>query len=476
MKRGNVRMCKFKWENMLCSKRIRESNNAITHGIRNEFEADYDRIVGSSSVRRLQDKAQVYPLQANDFVRTRLTHSIEVSGIARSLGKQVATELYNINKIQQNQIDQIAAILQTVGLIHDIGNPPFGHFGEGVIKEWFRNNEKILEGLTDQEKNDFLHFDGNVQNFRVVTKLQMLNDLSGANFTFATLAVLMKYPWNSLAVDGTNKKKFGYYQSEENIVKQIRKITGLEEGIRHPLTYLLEAADDITYMGDDIEDGVKKKLIDWDSTYKKFCGEYGSDKEINDYIIKKIYNIVKNREEQFNDIPEKEIADSRNFRNLLQGYLIKKAKENFISNYDDIMNGKMNKKDLFEGDEHVNKIILWYKSLMKENCYSCDEILDLELAAHKVIGTMMDHFSSIINADANSLNDIENYNNRLLKSISNNYVYIVKKENKNNYTSFDEIPKYSKIQLCVDYIAGMTDSYAVRQYKKIMGISLSLKG
>lgn len=194
------------WKILLCKKRQRQSqadksdskeNNNIA---RNEFEADYDRIVGSSSVRRLQDKAQVFPLQENDFTRTRLTHSIEVSAMAGSLGKAVGRRLEKEEKIDftAEMTDEFAALLQTAGLIHDLGNPPFGHYGEMVIRQWFSQwfcsnellSKKIL--LSQQEKNDFIYFDGNVQNLRIVTKLQTLNDAYGANFTYATLATIMK--------------------------------------------------------------------------------------------------------------------------------------------------------------------------------------------------------------------------------------------------------------------------------------------
>lgn len=467
-------MKKLKWEDLLCSKRVRESNNAAIKSERNDFEADYDRIVGSSSVRRLQDKAQVYPLQANDFVRTRLTHSIEVSGIARSLGKQVAKRLVAEGKenLSDDQIDYIEAIMQTVGLIHDIGNPPFGHFGESIIRNWFKNNKKILSGLNKKEKHDFLYFDGNVQGFRIVTKLQMLNDRFGANFTYATLAVLMKYPWESINTNIYGKEKYGYYQSEADLVKDIREKTGLEEGVRHPLTYLLEAADDITYIGDDIEDGVKKGLIDWATTYQQFKNEFSKNDNIKNGIIDKISKI-----NQEINLPDKNIADSRNFRNIVQGFMIKHAIDNFIKYYDKIMNGEFGAKDLFEDDNDISQIIKWYKELMNDNCYSCSEVLGLELSGQKVIHTLLDcYIKNLVKADKRTLEDIESYPNRLLESISDNYVFIAINTSKKKVKSFSDLPLYNKLQLCVDYISGMTDSYAVRQYKKIMGISLSLKG
>lgn len=218
---------KMTW-NLLFSETRQRPGTASTE-VRNAFEADYDRIVGSSSVRRLQDKAQVFPLQENDFTRTRLTHSIEVSALARSLGKEVGRAIETAkpgNGFGPEETDKLAALLQVTGLIHDLGNPPFGHYGETVIQDWFKNwfdseykgFEKVKANLdekavlTEQEKNDFIHFDGNVQNLRIVTKLQTLNDAKGANFTYATLATIIKYPWRSddNRIRTGQKKKFGY--------------------------------------------------------------------------------------------------------------------------------------------------------------------------------------------------------------------------------------------------------------------------
>lgn len=258
------------WDNLLCEERSRTSTRINSekkdeYVTRNEFEADYDRIVGSSSVRRLQDKAQVFPLQKNDFVRTRLTHSIEVSAIARSMAKTVGMTLEKEGRFTREQTEKFMGMLQTAGLIHDLGNPPFGHYGETVIRNWYeevvlkekKNRDSHYE--VNQEDTDFLYFDGNVQNLRIVTKLQTLNDQYGANFTYGTLATIIKYPFSSQNSEHS-KQKFGYFKSEENIIQQIWAKTGLKEGVRHPATFLLEAADDIVYMWTTLVSGTIKFL------------------------------------------------------------------------------------------------------------------------------------------------------------------------------------------------------------------------
>ena len=257
-------MERLEWDRLLCEKRERSSasitkDNTTDVIARNQFEADYDRIVGASFVRRLQDKAQVFPLQQNDIIRTRLTHSIEVSAMARSLGKAVGKQLEQkrIDDFDADKTEKLSALLQTTGLIHDLGNPPFGHYGETVIsewfKEWFDGDGKNVDGvkeLTEQEKNDFLYFDGNVQNIRIITKLQTQNDCYGANFTYATINTLIKYPYKSDVdfIKKNKKPKFGFFKSEEGIIEKAFAATGLELGQRHPATYLLEAADDIIYI------------------------------------------------------------------------------------------------------------------------------------------------------------------------------------------------------------------------------------
>ena len=231
-------MPELDWEKLLSKERERsygkpaslkeESSPQDPIIVRNAFDADYDRIVGSSSVRRLQDKAQVFPLQENDVARTRLTHSIEVSALASSLGKSVGRMLERRESFKPEKTDELSSLLRVAGLIHDLGNPPFGHYGETVIQNWFSSwfrSNTFLETdhiiLNKQEKNDFLYFDGNVQNLRIVSRLQMLYDTYGANFTFATLGTIMKYPWPSHQRPG-KQKKFGYFKSEEELANKVR--------------------------------------------------------------------------------------------------------------------------------------------------------------------------------------------------------------------------------------------------------------
>ena len=260
----------MKWEQLLSTKRQRETlaNGKSKEDLRSEFEKDYHRIIGSASFRRLQDKTQVFPLDKSDFIRTRLTHSLEVSSYGKSLGQNIGE--YIMTYIQDPNFtwkckEEICNILQCAGLIHDIGNPPFGHFGESAIRDWFKRNLPVLtfEGktveriLTEQMREDFYHFEGNAQALRLVTKLHYLVDDNGMNLTYGLLNTIVKYPVASTEIDKTTgnikDKKMGYYYADREVFESIVRETGTE-GKRHPLTFILEAADDIAYKTADIED------------------------------------------------------------------------------------------------------------------------------------------------------------------------------------------------------------------------------
>ena len=480
-------MANLEWEKLLSKKRQRASSSGrrtveSSVVVRNEFESDYDRIVGSSSVRRLQDKAQVFPLQQDDVVRTRLTHSIEVSAMARSLGKAVGRKLENMGIFTADNTDELASVLQVAGLIHDLGNPPFGHYGEDIIREWFsewfaKNNLEIT--LSEQEKNDFLYFDGNVQNLRIVSKLQILNDIYGANFTYATLGTIMKYPWAS--VNRPNEKeKFGYFVSEENLAKSVRDELGLGEKVRHPATYLLEAADDIIYLCDDIEDGVKKGCIDWSSEYDVLKNNLKNAFKENE-SLRKLFDAIDNKKVDKRLTQKEQIYSGvRNFRNAVQSYLFTRVVEEFISKYNDIMSNDYHKIEGLELLTCEKKLIEELKRITRVNCFPCAEVLKLELCGHTVITSLLDIFiPTFIAANSEELCDTRTYAGKLFKMISPNFVYVALYSNRSDQYNIDgkitsdvldNLSDYQKIQLVVDFVTGMTDSYAVNLLHELTAI------
>lgn len=467
------------WEKLLCEERRRKSETEKNH--RNEFDKDYDRIIYSSSFRRLQDKAQVFPLQENDFVRTRLTHSLEVSALGRSLGQLIAGRIINEKNVQKEVAEKIPSVLAVACLVHDLGNPPFGHFGETVIQKWFENwfnssnfkdlNKKFMEEnkkpiIADEEIIDLINFEGNAQALRILARLQFLNDHYGINFTYGVLATIIKYPWSSDQIDkekGGFYKKFGYFQSEKNIFNEIKENTGLD-GIRHPLTFLLEAADDIAYLAADVEDGVKKGVIPWKLVYanskSKFDQQY---KDMFDYLDKKA-EVAKE-----NGVPDLKLIEAQNFRIRVQGEMFKAASNAFMDNYDSIMNGTFDKEILDVSSASELKEFL--KDQAKEYVYCNSEVLTLELVGDSVISGLLDLF---IDAVTNH-NDVFLYKTKrekLYNLISPNFCHVFKLDENGKKRDEGNISLYDKLQLVTDFISGMTDSYAVNLYQKLKGMRL----
>lgn len=270
------------WKSLLSTNTRRLRSRIKLSDIRNDFEKDFHRILSSPSFRRLQDKTQVFPLSENDFVRTRLTHSLEVLSFARSIGQSIGKKIIE-EKMDENfgyeELNAISTILSSAALVHD-RNPPFGHFGEDTICMWFKKNlskikvknengemKKISEILNEQMIADLENFEGNAQAIRVVSKLHFIVDENGMNLTYALLNTLIKYPVSSLDINKNSgnikDKKMGYFLAEEDLFFDIVNSTGTYDKekntiCRHPLTFLLEAADDIAYATADIEDGIKK--------------------------------------------------------------------------------------------------------------------------------------------------------------------------------------------------------------------------
>lgn len=482
---------KLDWNKLLAEDRVRKSTTYKQsdkstedplYDHRNEFDKDYDRIVYSSSVRRLQDKAQVFPLQENDFTRTRLTHSIEASALARSFGYAIGSWLLDTGEFKDyKQITKLSALLQVSALIHDLGNPPFGHYGESVIQNWFykwfnseefkKINKEYNENnkIKDCQKNDFIRFEGNAQTLRIVSKLQMLNDQYGANFTYGTMATIIKYPWNSSHEYASKNKKYGYFQSEQKLAEEIFKVTGLSEGIRHPATFLLEASDDIAYLNADIEDGVKKGIIPWDKTYS----------EMKDILVKKDSKTYENffkslddiqKENKDKNIPNNELTAVQNFKIFSQGIMFKAAVKSFKDNYDEIMVGKF-KGELLKKTS-VYLLVEELKNIEKNYCFSNKEVIALELIGDHVINGLLDKFVSPFANCKEEPTSIKTYEGKIYSLFSNNFKYIFCHDENCKKKDFKETSLYDRLLLVTDHISGMTDSYAVTLYKQLMGVEL----
>ncbi|SYX86909.1 deoxyguanosinetriphosphate triphosphohydrolase [Paenibacillus alvei] len=463
------------WDKLLTGERRRKSESQSTP-YRNEFDKDYDRIIYSSSFRRLQDKAQVFPLQNNDFTRTRLTHSLEVASLGRSLAWNIGEWLMEKGEFEDfAKSKELASLVEVSCLVHDLGNPPFGHFGEDIIRNWFEvwfssdKYKKVVEkygDLDEQQKSDFLYFEGNAQALRILSKLQFLNDHFGANFTYATLATLMKYPWasNHKRVKSAGKKKFGYFYSENELFEEIKNNVGIGE-CRHPATYILEAADDIAYLTADIEDAVKKGVLDWDKVYTDIRHDFSE-------LYPKEFNRLEELRKKalLNKVPNKNLINVQNFKVTIQGIMIFAVVNTFKEKYEVIMKGE------FEGDLLSNSTARTLSAKLREvafkHVFSNREVLTLELVGDRVLTDLLGLF---VNAAVN-VEDIKKTklkDEKIVHLISENFRHVQRISEKGEPTiEFKDLPLYNRILLVTDFISGMTDGYAVNLHQELLGVKL----
>ncbi|MDO4344332.1 MAG: deoxyguanosinetriphosphate triphosphohydrolase [Eubacteriales bacterium] len=471
------------WTDLLCADRIRSYVGAASStDLRSEFEKDYHRIIGSASFRRLQDKTQVFPLDKSDFIRTRLTHSLEVSSIARSLGQNISQYIIRNSKEPgfdlQMQAD-VCSIVQCAGLIHDIGNPPFGHFGETTIRDWFKVNlprltfvgTPLSEYLAPQMVQDFYHFEGNAQALRLVTKLHFLVDENGMNLTYALLNTIIKYPVSSLEINrksgNIKDKKLGYFYADRDIFEKIQNATHVK-GCRHPLCYILEAADDIAYLTADIEDGYRKGYI----SYRTLLEELRSEDVLRRMLPddQNIYMDMVNRlERKYESGIKRNVSDPESYAVSnwivnVQGFLIACATYGFTKNYRAIMNGTFT-ADLFQGShgaalhERLGDIAYRYVFVSRP-------IYKLEIAAATILDSLLEKFvtAAIYYDTEHELTDVQD---KMMTLISENYKAVYRRYSEGK-SSQEKL--YLRLMLVTDNICGMTDSYAKRLYQELNGI------
>lgn len=473
-------MSRLNWEQLLSKKRYKgtagRQTGQKTGDLRSEFEKDYQRIIGSASFRRLQDKTQVFPLDQSDFIRTRLTHSLEVSSFAKSLGQNIGENILAYKKDRSFTVqmkEDICDILQCAGLIHDIGNPPFGHFGEESIREWFQKNlskmqyhgRPILDVLEPQMREDLYHFEGNAQALRLVTKLHYLVDERGMNLTYALLGTIIKYPVSSLEINPKSgdikDKKLGYYYADREIFEDITRETGTN-GCRHPLTFILEAADDIAYKTADIEDGFVKGFLSYhklmeelkelEATYAQTRGSFVPSRKLKELYDRGRDIHVRNPEEYA----------IKNWVIRVQGFLVNCATYGFTSNYEAIMEGTY-KYDLFH-QTFAEKLMSLLGDLAFREIFTSDYIYRMEVRDSVILNYLMDKYMNAVIGYDDKTVEMETIDRRLLYFISDNYksAYHFHAQGKSEAEKL-----YLRLLLATDDICGMTDSYAKRLYQEL---------
>lgn len=478
------------WKQLLSTQKLNTDNQKEPKEFSqypiNEFEKDYNRIVSNSAFRRLQDKTQVFPLDKSDFVRTRLTHSIEVSTIARQLGIMISKNetKYKHTDIDAEDAEGIASVLLCAGLLHDLGNPPFGHFGEDVIGNWFKENlpkiqykgKSLKEWLNPQMIADLENFEGNAQALRILIKGQNNSDI---NLSYAIISTLVKYPTNSLSFDKKSsdikKHKLGYFFAEQDKFMEIANAVGTvsnEEVYRHPLTYLLEAADDIAYATADLEDAFKKGLFTLDDFTNFFRNSCIVDENTQKYDPKIFSNIIidelcKYRETTSYDSDNKAFSAWLNYTRRWLMYVVVYS---FSLNYTQITNGKYN-DDLFVNTNHALTIDI-LKNAMKKFAYNSHGILRLELSAQTILSFLLNNFiHAVLYYDDMYQDKSEGYKP---SNADYKYIELISENHKIDYNSSktgnEAYDLYLRLLMVTDYISGMTDSFARTLYRELSGI------
>lgn len=438
------------WQQLISNKRFGlEEIHEMRKDDRSEFQRDFDRLIFSAAFRRLQNKTQVFPLPGSIFVHNRLTHSLEVSCVGRSLGDSISNRLLSKHpELVATHVSEIGAIVSAACLAHDLGNPPFGHSGEKAISTYFSEGKGLaLKGqLSPMEWEDLTHFEGNANAFRLLTHQFLGRRKGGFVMTYSTLASIVKYPYPSILAG--KKSKFGYFVSEMDDYLKIAEELGIKrlstEGeaplyARHPLVFLVEAADDICYQMMDIEDAYKLKLLTPRETkelYQLFLSEKQKAR------VDEVFRLVSDENEQIAYL-----------RATVIGILVKECTKVFMENENSILKGTFEGALIKHINAPLNEAYKRCTQVAVEKIYRSRDVLDIELAGFHVISTLLELMIDAVQSPDKA------YSELLINRVSSQY-------------DIKAPTLYGKIQAVLDYISGMTDVYALDLYRKIKGNSL----
>jgi len=436
------------WNQLLSTRRFSSSTNQ--HDIRSAFQRDYDRIIFSSPFRRLQNKTQVFPLPGSVFVHNRLTHSLEVASVGRSIARIIARKLIaDTPELAQSALNEIDTVVAAACLAHDLGNPPFGHSGEKAISSFFTEGEgrRLKDQVPEQQWTDLVEFEGNANAFRTLTHQFEGRRKGGFSLTYATLAALVKYPYPSFGKG--KRKKYGVFHSElENfrllmqecgIPVIARDEAGNEVYARHPLVYMVEAADDISYLIMDMEDAHKLGILSTEETEALMLSLHSNDAQFHEYK-NRIYKEV-------TDINER-IAF---LRATSINKLVEAVSKVFVDNVEIIMEGNFKGSLVDQLDEKLIDTLNYCRKVSIEKIYNHPAVIKIELTGFHVLGTLMQEFSQAV------LSPEKNYHRKLKSLLPEQFK-----------AQHDDT--YSKLQSVIDFISGMTDLYAMQLYKELRGI------
>lgn len=439
----------------------RTGNNPNTKVSRTDFQRDFDRIIFSSAFRRLQNKTQVFPLPGSVFVHNRLTHSLEVSSVGRSLGSVIGEFIYGQFKNDLNEesknfyLHNLSNVIAAGCLCHDVGNPAFGHSGEDAIASYFdRNDTSLKPKFNEKEWADLLNFEGNANAIRVLAQQQQGKDAGGVQLTFATLASIAKYPCEAIAKKKgvVHRKKFGFFQNEKDIFLEIAKRTSMlqenEEPYifkRHPFVWLVEAADDICYNIIDMEDAHRLGIVSTADCKNLFFELVKSETDDIKRVEQKL-DSISNENEQISYLRAKVI-----------NALINKSIEIYKNNFDKILQGNL-EKGLLDIYKSENKTLQDIESFSIEKIYNHKAVVEIENAGYNVMYELLDHFIPSI---LKSTDERKSYDKKALKLLPKQFFY-------------EDGTDYQKVLGVIDFVSGMTDNFATDLYRKIKGIDIGM--
>lgn len=443
----------MEWQRLICDKRYGlEHYHDPKRSSRSDFQRDYDRLVFSSPFRRLQNKTQVFPLPGSIFVHNRLTHSIEVACVGKSLANEVSLKLRQKYSGEPwvDRLDAIDEIVAAACLAHDLGNPPFGHSGEKAISTFFSEGAGTgLEAqLTAAQWADLVHFEGNANAFRLLTHQFKGRRPGGFAMTYSTLASIVKYPFPAtLAGD---KSKFGFFAAERETFEKVAAELGMlsfetPDGsvsyARHPLVYLVEAADDICYEVMDIEDAHKLGLLSTDEVIPLMLDFFSDERR----------RAMEETMARVDDPNEKIVY----LRSCVIGTLVNCCADAFVNNEEAIMEGRFRGSLIDHISERERNAYQACNRLSWDRIYCAGDVVDIELAGNRIISFLMEKLIHAVR------NPNLNYSRLLLSKVPQQY-------------EIDAPDLYGKIMAVIDYISGMTDVYALDLFRKLNGMSLKI--
>lgn len=457
----------MEWSKLLLLNTKRQGNRDPKQELgRSPFNSDHDKIIFSGAFRRLAKKTQVHPLATNDHVHNRLTHSLEVACVGRSLGIKVGHALKDKNHLPTEFVPtDLGDIVQSACLAHDIGNPPFGHTGEEAIRNWFSSDgNKYLEKLTPDQKNDLLHFEGNAQGLRVLTSSEYHPNDGGMRLTYATLASFIKYPWTSMACVSKDCRpkdnKYGVFQSELKIFEEIASAVGLEKQsgehwyCRHPLVYLMEAADDFCYGILDLEDGLEMDILKWEDIYQ---------------ILKPVLDAsqVTDLESDFSNVCNR--GKPAIIRGKVISAYIDAAATAFIENEQKFLNGEIEGDLISLCPDNIKNSVTDAKNTSKEKIFKHPRKVELEIGSYYVISTLLEIMCAAAEEWVKNPDKLSYKSKRVIDLIGKNTFDFIKSSSEQQ----PDTRNYLAIMRVIDFISGMTDHYATYLAKQFNGMGQS---